>query len=147
MQKQSEAIEKMRKALLANRRIKARHAKLETLYKSMKGLKELTEERNQNWEKALRLLAQATLSSSTNPANSEQTESLGTLVTSALERIGVQLIIDEHTIKPDADKPSPAPDDQNSDRVQTDAFDSEVADDKSVSITQQKVENITEVSS
>lgn len=97
LKKQNEMIEKMRKALQINRQLKVRHTKLETLYKSMKGLKELTDERNQNWEKALRLLSQAVLVGKADVVDSINSQPLTAMVTRALDEIGAKLVIDEHT--------------------------------------------------
>jgi chromosome segregation ATPase len=65
-------------------------ARLEQLYASMKGLREMAEERNQNWETALRLFAAHVLNQ---PADSDT--GIGLLVGEALEKIGATLVIDD----------------------------------------------------
>lgn len=62
---------------------------MEQLYHSMKGLKELTDERNHNWEIALRKLSGHILKRSDSPH-----EPIGELVGSALEAIGSRLVED-----------------------------------------------------
>lgn len=74
------------------KRYKTKAARMEQLYTSMKGLREMAEERNDNWDKALRILASHQL------GNTEtNTRALPILVAEALENIGANLIIDEHS--------------------------------------------------
>jgi len=63
------------------------------LYQSMRGLREMADERNLNWERALRMLSGWVLSK--DPKNLDQTIPLGTVVGDALEHIGEGLITDE----------------------------------------------------
>ena len=74
------------------RRWQLKVARLEQLYSSMKGLREMAEERNENWETALRLFAVHILGHS---LDSSKTTSIGELVGEALEKIGASLVIDE----------------------------------------------------
>ncbi len=71
---------------------KATHS--DQLYRSMKGLRDLTDERNRNWEQALThlstwILTQSPLARAHEPA---LTQPVGALVGEALERIGASLI-------------------------------------------------------
>jgi chromosome segregation ATPase len=68
-------------------------AHLEHLLMSMRGLKEMAEERNQNWEMALRILSRAILTERSSPRASD--EKLGLLVAAAMEAVGHQLVQDE----------------------------------------------------
>lgn len=73
-------------------RVKQKLARLEQLYLSMRGLRELAEERNKNWETALRYFAGHVLQK---PLDAElQTQGIGQLVGEALEKIGSSLIIE-----------------------------------------------------
>lgn len=73
------------------RRWHAKVARLEQLYASMKGLREMAEERNQNWETALRYFAQHILGTQ----STEASDSIGALVGAALEKIGATLVDDD----------------------------------------------------
>ena len=75
------------------RKLRRRIAQYERLYGSMRGLKEMTEERNRNWEVALRklsnwILEQRGMSEHVIP------KSIGPMVAEALQAIGTQLIDD-----------------------------------------------------
>lgn len=73
-------------------RYKQKVARLEQLYGSMRGLRELAEERNKNWETALRYFAGHVLQK---PLDAElQNQSIGRLVGEALEKIGASLVIE-----------------------------------------------------
>jgi|GEM_PF-1500699 len=73
-------------------RYKQKVARLEQLYNSMRGLRELAEERNKNWETALRYFAGHLLQK---PLDAElQNQSIGRLVGEALEKIGATLVIE-----------------------------------------------------
>lgn len=69
---------------------KRKAKQMEQLYQSLKGLKELADERNKNWETALVKLSNHILGK---PVDSE-TNSIGDVVGSALEKIGSTLVID-----------------------------------------------------
>jgi chromosome segregation ATPase len=73
-------------------RYKQKVMRLEQLYSSMRGLRELAEERNKNWETALRYFAGHILQK---PLDAElQAQSIGRLVGEALEKIGASLVIE-----------------------------------------------------
>ncbi|HYX31936.1 MAG TPA: hypothetical protein VE954_02395 [Oligoflexus sp.] len=73
-------------------RYKQKVARMEQLYGSMRGLRELAEERNKNWETALRYFAGHILQK---PLDAElQSQSIGRLVGEALEKIGASLVIE-----------------------------------------------------
>jgi len=73
-------------------RYKQKVARLEQLYGSMRGLRELAEERNKNWETALRYFAGHIMQK---PLDAElQSQSIGRLVGEALEKIGASLVIE-----------------------------------------------------
>ena len=73
-------------------RVQQKNARLEQLYISMKGLRELAEERNKNWETALRYFAGHVLQK---PLDATiQNQSIGQLVGEALEKIGAHLVIE-----------------------------------------------------
>lgn len=74
------------------KRYKSRAARMEQLYTSMKGLREMAEERNSNWEAALRLLAAHINGCAPSPG-----VGTGAFVGLALEKIGAHLVLDEHT--------------------------------------------------
>ena len=72
-------------------RVRAR--RMEQLYNSMKGLREMAEERNENWEVALRSMAGHIL------GRQPGKDPIGSLVGEALEKIGVTLVSgDQHLI-------------------------------------------------
>lgn len=83
------------------RKIKRRIAQYERLYQSMKGLREMTDERNRNYEVALGKLS-AWIVRATGSGNVPQ--QLGPLVGTALQAIGAQLI-DEQEATPAAVSP------------------------------------------
>ena len=80
-----------------NEELKAKVRRLEQLYLSMKGLREMSEERNQNWETALVALCQHILGRTHDTVKKE--ESIGTLVGSALEALGAVLVADDYSIR------------------------------------------------
>ena len=71
------------------KKAKQRLSKMEQLYSSMKGLREMAEERNENWEVALRALSLHILQGQAVDMN------LGPLVGAALEKAGAVLVVDE----------------------------------------------------
>ncbi len=80
-------------ALESLHKVKRRNAQLERLYQSMRGLKLMAEERNANWENALKDLSSWTLSQkSTLPAGKIKDLPMGELVGGALESIGKSLV-------------------------------------------------------
>ncbi|MES2745472.1 MAG: hypothetical protein V4655_08590 [Bdellovibrionota bacterium] len=74
------------------RRWQLKVARLEQLYASMKGLREMAEERNENWETALRYFAAHVLG---RKMDALQGASIGALVGEALEKIGATLVNDD----------------------------------------------------
>jgi chromosome segregation ATPase len=75
------------------RKLRRKIAQYDRLYGSMRGLKEMTEERNRNWEVALKklstwILAQRGMSENQMP------KAIGPMVAEALQTIGAQLIDD-----------------------------------------------------
>lgn len=76
------------------RKSKQRSLRLEQLYTSMKGLREMAEERNQNWEVALRKLSAHILSKSDVDEEGNPLP-IGPLVGAALEKAGLALVKDE----------------------------------------------------
>lgn len=74
------------------RRYRLKVLRLEQLYTSMKGLREMAEERNKNWETALRYFADHILE---RPLQADLQSPLGPLVGAALEKIGARLVEDE----------------------------------------------------
>jgi len=74
------------------KRWQAKVARMEQLYASMKGLREMAEERNENWETALRYFATHILGT---PKTTSGDASIGALVGEALEKIGATLVDDE----------------------------------------------------
>ena len=85
---------------IATRKIRKRNQHLEHLYQSMKGLKEMAEERSANWETALRHLATWTLTTQDEDVsnNTLRNVPIGPLVANALQAIGSELVNDEHTM-------------------------------------------------
>lgn len=75
------------------KRLRRKLAGYERLYSSMKGLRDMTDERNRNWEVALRKLA-AFIVTTKHGAEYELPESIGPLVGEAMELIGAQLVDD-----------------------------------------------------
>ncbi|MGE0173679.1 MAG: hypothetical protein AB7T49_12860 [Oligoflexales bacterium] len=76
-------------------KVRKRAHNLEQLYMSMKGLRELAEERSQNWEVGLRALSSYVLSKYND--NVDNYASLGEAVANSLEKIGAAMVIDEFT--------------------------------------------------
>lgn len=74
------------------RRWQLKVARTEQLYSSMKGLREMAEERNENWETALRFFAAHILGLN---VEAIKTASIGALVGEALEKIGATLVNDD----------------------------------------------------
>jgi chromosome segregation ATPase len=89
------------------KRWQAKVARLEQLYASMKGLREMAEERNENWETALRFFAVHILGQSQTGSGDQN---IGALVGEALEKIGATLVDDDAEAAPYtlADKASPS---------------------------------------
>lgn len=75
------------------RKVKRKIAQYDRLYASMKGLREMTEERNRNWEVALKKLSGWIIHEHAG-AEARLPEHIGPLVGRALELIGAQLIDD-----------------------------------------------------
>lgn len=85
---------------------KRQHQNYAHLYNSMKGLKEMAEERSANFELASRALSTWILAEKEIKPSSEQ---LGALVTQALESIGVAMVQDAFTAMHLQNAPSPSP--------------------------------------
>lgn len=89
-------------------------ARLEQLYSSMKGLREMAEERNENWETALRFFAihilgkKADLAADAGGDDPAKKVSIGALVGEALEKIGATLVVDDAQEAPYVAAPSSA---------------------------------------
>ena len=79
------------------RRTKIKAHRMEQLYNSMKGLREMADERNQNWEVALRELA-AFIIKKPEVTREKLKMQIGPLVGEALEIAGVTLVHDEHVM-------------------------------------------------
>ena len=75
------------------RKLRQRLTKMEQIYNSMKGLREMAEERAENWEVALCALARHILGGAS--ALDLDKRPLGVMVGQALEHIGATLVIDE----------------------------------------------------
>lgn len=75
------------------RKLRRKIAQYDRLYGSMRGLKEMTEERNRNWEVALRKLSVHILSER-GLKEHEIPKTIGPIVAEALQAIGTQLIDD-----------------------------------------------------
>ncbi len=85
----------------AVRKDKRRLAQYERLYLGMKGLREMAEERNKNWEVALRKLSVWILehiSQGKQAGKQDIPEALGPLVGGALSAVGTQLVGDEFVV-------------------------------------------------
>lgn len=80
-------------------KVRRKIAQYERLYNSMKGLREMTEERNKNYEVALKKLAVWILNE-TGGAGARLPDQMGPLVGRALEVIGAQLIDDNEAPAP-----------------------------------------------
>ncbi len=77
------------------RKIKKRNSHLEHLYQSMKGLREMAEERSENWEVALRKLSFWVLGTRSEVTANRLAEGpIGPLVGEALAAIGAELVDD-----------------------------------------------------
>ena len=79
---------------------KRKAAHFESLYRAMRGQREMAEERNRNWEVALRKLSQWIITRQ-GGVREKASENLGPLVGQALEVVGAQLIDDEFSSKPE----------------------------------------------
>lgn len=88
--------------------IKRKAAHYESLYKSMRGLREMADERNRNWETALRKFS-AWILRTTDARTDVTTAPLGPMVGEALEIIGDRLIYDEYAGKSNAPTASSEP--------------------------------------
>jgi chromosome segregation ATPase len=75
------------------KRLRRKLAGYERLYSSMKGLRDMTDERNRNWEVALRKLSSFIVSSK-HGAGYVVPDAIGPLVGEAMELIGAQLVDD-----------------------------------------------------
>ena len=75
------------------KRLRRKLAGYERLYSSMKGLRDMTDERNRNWEVALRKLA-AFIVTTKHGSGYVVPEAIGPLVGEAMELIGAQLVDD-----------------------------------------------------
>lgn len=93
LEKEKSAVEKRAKLMdpLELKRLKRKLAGYERLYSSMKGLREMTDERNRNWEVALKKLA-AYIVGAKHGGKISVPEAIGPLVGEALELIGAQLL-------------------------------------------------------
>lgn len=87
------------------KRLKRKIAQYDRLYASMKGLREMTDERNKNWETALRKLSLWILTDSPKSRPGAKPRDIGPLVAQAMTAIGAQLI-DENEVE--APRPSGA---------------------------------------
>jgi hypothetical protein len=79
--------------------LKRRASHYERLYSGMKGLRDMVDERNKNWEDALVKMARWILTSSSmaKPHDPILTAGIGPIVGEALERIGAKILdIDDH---------------------------------------------------
>lgn len=79
------------------RKLKRKIGQYERLYSSMKGLREMTEERNRNWEVALRKLSQWVITEGPGRRGGAAPQEIGPLVGQALTAIGAQLIDERET--------------------------------------------------
>lgn len=80
-------------------KLKHKIVELHHLYQTMKGLKELAEERNYNWESALKKFSRWILRNTDSKYLSQENPPLGPMVADALEIIGEQLLYDEYSSK------------------------------------------------
>lgn len=76
------------------KRLKRKLAQYDRLYSSMKGLREMSEERNRNWEVALRKLATWIIETA-GQGQVTPPDAIGPLVGQALQTVGAQLIDDQ----------------------------------------------------
>jgi len=79
------------------RRLRRKVAQYDRLYSSMKGLREMSEERNRNWEVALGRLASWILEEK---GVQHLPQAIGPLVGQAMQLIGAQLIDDQEIMAP-----------------------------------------------
>jgi len=108
------------------KRAMRRMAQYGRLYESMRGLREMADERNRNWESALRHLSGWILKTSDTGSDIDSSAAIGPLVGAALEIVGEQLVIDDEEMtseqtsgahhadgprrgRPPASAPTPAP--------------------------------------
>lgn len=78
------------------RQVKHKLQQYHHLYQAMRGHKEMLEERNENWEKALRMISSWVLSKESHPDSQQELPSnLGTLVGQALEFIRQGPLVDD----------------------------------------------------
>ena len=92
------------------RQLKRRLLQYDRLYTSMRGLRDMADERNRNWETALRKLAAWTLQNHRPGASARPIpESIGPLVGQALEAIGATLVDDFDDAKDSAPGDTPLP--------------------------------------
>lgn len=92
------------------RRVKRRIHDYERLYNSMKGLREMADERNRNWETALNKLSHWILTEGVKQKPEQVPEEIGPLVGMALQAVGSQLIDDndihlDEPVDTDMDQP------------------------------------------
>jgi len=86
--------------------VKRRLAHYERLYASMKSLREMADERNENWEGALQKMASWILLKNESPnSESHLPKSIGPLVGEALEKIGATLV-DDSKETPQEERPA-----------------------------------------
>lgn len=85
--------------------IKRKAVHYESLYKSMRGLREMSDERNKNWETALRMLS-AWILRTRNSKTDVNTAALGPMVGEALDIIGERLVHDEFSGRTPVTSPS-----------------------------------------
>ena len=86
--------------------VRRRAAHNEQLFHSMRSLRDMADERNRNWESALRSLStwSLTLSPLAKPNDPILSESIGPIVGEALQRIGGSLIAEDHASELAAEK-------------------------------------------
>jgi hypothetical protein len=101
LEKEKLALEKRAKLLdpLEIKRLRRKLGGYERLYASMKGLRDMTDERNRNWEVALRKLASYIVTLK-HGGKGATPEAIGPLVGEALELIGAQLVDEQVDFSP-----------------------------------------------
>ena len=101
LEKEKLALEKKAKLLdpLEIKRLRRKLGGYERLYASMKGLRDMTDERNRNWEVALRKLASYIVTLK-HAGKGTTPEAIGPLVGEALELIGAQLVDEQVDFSP-----------------------------------------------
>jgi hypothetical protein len=72
-----------------------RSTHFETLYKNMRGLKEMAEERNKNWEVAIRKLSGWIITQKRGPVAARSIKNFGPMLNEALDIVGAQLVDDD----------------------------------------------------